>query len=424
MACLAAVAKQQPGIIKNMIRQKGNGIYEVVLHFQGKEHIITVDNRFPSLKFIQQLNALDDETAKKCMEKAQGLIKRSAAASPRSGSWYLQEARKIHALLHQAMTSSLFRPSGGLYDSEHFWFAIVEKAFAKHLGGYEADGFQSDFALSAITGQPAYEVAEGPSKIAEYLGQGYCITATNSREDGDRSTPTHCWAICEVDYNEDDPDSSTIVLFDPHNQKDAKNLAYPYMGKYKIDGEDGMFRMPWTEFLVHFPMNTSSRISSITVAFVSTLLPCCPNPERQTETGKDRRECSKCGHAYQHGAYEKVLTLKLNSNYCLKVNRDANLGDIKLGVFQKRPEHNTLTRADICDISIGDRLDLEAIITSPVHYFDLPEWRSGEKCILFPGGQKRKPDTELNFGDIAVSVYVRKSYLHRNPDFKLTVTEQ
>merc|ERR1711964_953504 len=107
MAAMATVAGQQPEFVKKMVRPSSHpdfpstpdqGFYEVDLYFEGKKRTIVVNDKFPFYK-------LDED------------------------------------------------------DAKHFWYALVEKAYAKHFGSYEAcTGGYSDEALSSILGNPCWPV--------------------------------------------------------------------------------------------------------------------------------------------------------------------------------------------------------------------------------------------------------------------------
>jgi len=56
MSTMAALAAQQPDHIKNMIKDQGNGLYDVKLYFKGEFKTITVDCFFPAMKFTKSVN--------------------------------------------------------------------------------------------------------------------------------------------------------------------------------------------------------------------------------------------------------------------------------------------------------------------------------------------------------------------------------
>ena len=124
MASLAALAKNNPELIRQMIKDNGNGTYTVRFFEDGKPVFITVDSDVPVQKTL-------------CFSKEKGGI------------------------------SS---------DDGELWPSIVEKAYAKWQGGYEkiGQGKPAAAGLDAITGIPATVIPVGGSQnIRDSVMQAY-----------------------------------------------------------------------------------------------------------------------------------------------------------------------------------------------------------------------------------------------------------
>jgi len=154
--------------------------------------------------------------------------------------WHLERARRARA-----------DGVGGLddVDCKHFWFAIVEKAFAKHYGGYEALEFgYSVVGMNAITGTS--QLTMGDARVEEISLEAIhnCLTKKRFLTANKR----HSWAICAVNLEKE-----MIDVFEPTNLS-----IYPKPGritnggmgldKYKVPGQSGLFRLPWDKFKEFF----------------------------------------------------------------------------------------------------------------------------------------------------------------------------
>ncbi|MEL6759830.1 MAG: C2 family cysteine protease [Myxococcota bacterium] len=151
------------------------------------------------------------------------------------------------------------------------WPAIMEKAFAEWLGGYGATsplfGRSSEFAIRAITGQPSevYDAhhAELFVKIHEAVEHGKPVTAlTHGNTISAKKVVNdaniaywHVYAVfgTQVETRPDGIEERFVLLRNPWDATDyTGNAEYPAAEVQLGDSDDGIFRIPWDEFVRHY----------------------------------------------------------------------------------------------------------------------------------------------------------------------------
>ncbi|RUM93974.1 MAG: hypothetical protein DSZ28_05615 [Thiothrix sp.] len=212
LASVAALAKSNPELIRNLITDNGDGTYTV--HFTSGD--VTVDGDF--------------------------------LAS--NGS----------------ITGAGIDPDGR--HSPELWVAILEKAYAKLKGGYgplggeESDGQggfvdkggHSSDALYELTGEKFNYTSNSnltPEVMQSFLDQGKPVTASSYRYNEDESNAAdhpgivgnHVYSVLSVDA-----ENGLITLYNPWGHGEPLDES----GNALDGSNDGVFTMTWEEYQEHF----------------------------------------------------------------------------------------------------------------------------------------------------------------------------
>ncbi|MDE2290529.1 MAG: hypothetical protein KGL53_00495, partial [Elusimicrobia bacterium] len=204
LAPLASLSNKSPAFIRRMVRDNGDGTFDVT--------------------FYRKQSSLEAARA-------------AAASSPPSES-YLDEARRVLAAARNpGMTATTMRVRGTVPEDdtgpvyaqadEHSWVAVVEKAYAALHGGSYAvigDGGDAGDAMTELTGRAsADEDADKVTarRLADLDRRGYAVVAMTRHDDdaqvkkdplftGKSLIPGHEYWVESVD-----PRKGTVTLGNP-----------------------------------------------------------------------------------------------------------------------------------------------------------------------------------------------------------------
>merc|ERR1711964_473398 len=155
-----------------------------------------------------------------------------------------------------------------------FKFAIVEKVFAKHYGGYLAlEWGHTRTAMQAISGhtKDCQQLSIDDfyhEDLSHYLNKENCwVTVGNG----------HCWAVFAVGEPDEEFKKGWVDLWEPHNLVDYPRGGAEGLYDYRLRSGmpntetyspslSGMFRLPWARFEQFTTTTCASGESGITVS--------------------------------------------------------------------------------------------------------------------------------------------------------------
>ena len=210
LSSLAAVANKDPNVIRQMIKDNGNGTYTVTLYTDkdqdGKLEASTfsVNNRFP----------VHDG------DPNQAAFAQVSTESVHNPQWDKKFA-ELTASGYSKQKAEAWLAKNGIpkeTEQKELWPMVAEKAFAESSvnGSYNAigNGGYGSAALSDITGKIGEHFDSDVSfdKLSQLDGQGYAMVASsNINQDKDSDIASnHAYAVMGVDE-----EKGTITLFNP-----------------------------------------------------------------------------------------------------------------------------------------------------------------------------------------------------------------
>jgi hypothetical protein len=212
MATLASVAKSDPEFIKNMITENSDGTYTVKLYDKkGNAQYITVDGE-----------------------------------------------------LYRANRFSRSTSYAGVSNQGEIWPAIVEKAYAQMMGGYEnIENKNPTESIMVITGAPwaytSFHSGSGQAtiyyRISQSIEKGYPVVAVTSNHKDQYSenglVENHAYSVLGI-YT-DVLDHRWVTLRNPWAHTEYENSQYTTdINNNVYNSNDGLFRMKFEDFYSQF----------------------------------------------------------------------------------------------------------------------------------------------------------------------------
>lgn len=203
-------------------------------------------------------------------------VLRDAIKDNGDGSYRVRLYDKSGAPKHVTIDGQLYSKNGGLHygkgtDRKELWVPLMEKAYAKMNGGYEAigNGGNGGTALTAITGKPSEYVTNRSlgsdalyARLREATEHRRPMTA-NTFSKGDTkkdkaygANGLSSWHVYSVLGAGEQGGDRYVTLRNPWASNEYSNPGYvtdvDRDGDGALDGDDGVFRMKLSDFRQQF----------------------------------------------------------------------------------------------------------------------------------------------------------------------------